>query len=329
MPLSDQRATLEESPDQRRRLPTFADACCCIPSWCAPSVPRRRSIAAKVAPPDPWPPGAGNPPLRCSVCTATRGSPCAAVPGCRLRCRHHCRQLPQRQGEPSTQRLLQRCGVAGATSARGLMTHHCCAELWGHLGVEVYRRHGQVSDVAFSGAVALRRGQMAAPGGMSWRHCALSRRASSPYTEATRQTLRHLGEPNKSGIRRPATWLLGGQVDQLGWTERSNAIVPPVVHTRQQRRGRHGGRACWCTARSGRTVIVGGGERGAGGLSDAESSAVAARRAAHCCGAGRLWWSGFHSGLPQSDASREHARSSRHRTRGVGSERTAGDASIG
>ena len=29
---------------RRDALPTFADAYCCVPSWCGPSVPHRRSM---------------------------------------------------------------------------------------------------------------------------------------------------------------------------------------------------------------------------------------------------------------------------------------------
>jgi hypothetical protein len=44
VPSFDQRVRVRKLPDQRRSLPSFVGACCRIPSWCAPSVLRRRSI---------------------------------------------------------------------------------------------------------------------------------------------------------------------------------------------------------------------------------------------------------------------------------------------
>jgi hypothetical protein len=43
VPSLDQRVSVRKLVDQRRSLPTFVGACCRIPSWCAPGVPRRRS----------------------------------------------------------------------------------------------------------------------------------------------------------------------------------------------------------------------------------------------------------------------------------------------
>ena len=45
---SDQRARLGKAAWPAAKL---ADVYCCIPSWCAPGVPHRRSTAAKVGPP--------------------------------------------------------------------------------------------------------------------------------------------------------------------------------------------------------------------------------------------------------------------------------------
>jgi len=47
VPSHDQWVRVRKLPDQRRSLPTFVDACCRIPSWCAPSVPHRRSIGKR------------------------------------------------------------------------------------------------------------------------------------------------------------------------------------------------------------------------------------------------------------------------------------------
>ncbi len=48
--------------------------------------------------------------------------------------------------------------------------------------------------------------------------------------QAARQTPSDTWRRNKPGIRRFATWLLGGQVDQLGWTGRRATVPAKALH---------------------------------------------------------------------------------------------------
>ena len=137
VPSLDQRVSVRKLSDQRRSLPMFVGACYRIPSWCAPSVPRRRSICpryqirlqTRLA---------GRATRRPAAPTARRTNPLSVAPPAR-QLRHSIRPG---HGLPFTSR-----GAPGNTTGAGLISGRPFAQL----RVAVVRSSTPPTDTAVAG----------------------------------------------------------------------------------------------------------------------------------------------------------------------------------